>query len=79
MDVDEDAERIALTVELGQLRRREETVARHLERARHRAGLFPSDFVLGDLRKLSIEHNHLVVRIELIEDELRSLARSAGE
>jgi hypothetical protein len=79
VDFDDDADRVALNVELGRLRGQEATVSRHLERARHRAGLFPSDFVLGELRKLTIEHSHLVDKIQKIEDELRSLARSAGD
>ena len=65
-----DSDRSALGIELLQLKRREPTVARHLEVSRHRAASFPSDFVLAELRKLTVEHAQLVARIGELEELL---------
>lgn len=66
----DDSERSALGIELLQLKRREPQVARHLEVSRHRAASFPGDFVLAELRKLTVEHAQLVERIGELEQLL---------
>jgi DNA repair ATPase RecN len=63
----DESDRSALGVELLQLKRREPQIARHLEMSRHRAASFPSDFVLAELRKLTVEHAQLVERIGELE------------
>ena len=62
-----------LGIELLQLKRREPQVARHLEVSRHRAASFPSDYVLAELRKLTVEHAQVIGRIAELE---HLLARS---
>lgn len=78
MNVDESPDRVELLVELGRLNHREAAVARQLERSKHRAAMFPSDFVLAELRKLTVEHHQIVTRREELEALLQPAADTSS-
>jgi len=63
----DDQERIELGVELLRLRRREAELSPRVERARHRVSMFASDFTTAELRKLTVDYNQVLARIEEIE------------
>ena len=52
-----------LAIERVQLDRCEAELARHLQRAKHRAGAFPSEFATDELRRLKREHGAVLDRL----------------
>ncbi len=58
-----------LAIERVRLERREPEIKRELERAEHRAGAFPSSFAMREVRKLRLERQTMLDRI----DELNAL------
>ncbi len=61
-------------IELERLERlREPALAKRLERARERAGAFPSSSATREVQKLTVEHREMIERI----DGLKAIVRTA--
>ena len=75
---DDGTDLTELGIQLVQLKRREQEVARHLQLARHRADAFPSDARTREVSTLADTHEQLLTRIDELEVLLAPLRRVRG-
>jgi hypothetical protein len=64
-----------LALELVRLERRESELARRLDRAEERAGQFPSSFAMREVRRLRLERQAMLERMEELDTLLLPLRR----
>lgn len=64
-----------LSIELVRLERRRPELLRQLERAEERAGAFPSSFGMREVRRLRLELEAMLVRIDELDAQLLPLRR----
>ncbi len=75
MAADELPDLDELSIELVRLERRQPELARQLERAEERAGQFPSSFGMREVRRLRLEQEAMVQRIDELDALLLPLRR----
>jgi hypothetical protein len=68
-----------LAIELVRLKRREPELIRRLERAEDRAVAFPSDFGMREVRRLRIERQAMLDRIDELNALLLPIRRISDE
>ena len=64
-----------LSIELVRLERRRPELLKQLERAEERAGAFPSSFGMREVRRLRLELEAMLVRIDELDAQLLPLRR----
>jgi hypothetical protein len=75
MAADELPDLDELAIELVRLERRKPELTRQLERAEERAGAFPSSFGMREVRRLKLEVQAMLDRIDEVDSLLLPLRR----